>query len=608
MIKKTALSLLVLSFLNITGLNAGVMETHAISMHGVPKHDKDFKHFDYVNNMAVKGGELKMASFGTYDTFNPFNIKGIPASGVSYVFDTLLQSSYEEAFTEYGLVAKTIAMPEDKSFIEFTLNEKAKFHDGKNITPEDVIFSFEILRDKGSPVYSSYYKDVEKVIKSGEGKVKFVFKKGSDNAELPLILGQLPVLPKHFYEGKDFEATTLKKPLGSGPYMVDEFEQGRFVTYKRVKDYWAKDLPVNVGRYNFDKIRFDYYRDTTVALEALKSGAYDLRIENEAKKWALAYNEEKQGFLVKFFNKKESRPKIIKGIFNHDNPSGMQGFVMNTRKEVFQNRNLRKALMYAFDFEWANKSLFYDSYKRTKSYFDNSELASKGLPNEKELEFLNKYKDELSSDIFDQEFKVPVTNEKNTIRDNLEIARNILKEAGYTVDENGVLKDSKGVSVAFELLLDSVSAPTWERVAKPFTNNLKRLGIDAKIRVVDVNQYQDRLNDFDYDMIVHVYGQSLSPGNEQTYFFGSEAKNQKGSQNYAGVSLKSVDDAIALVLKSKTREELIQNVKLLDRILLFGYYVVPHWHLPVTRIAYLDKFNIPSTPMKGVDIMSWEVK
>ena len=582
-------------------------ETHGIAMQGKPLHGEGFTHFNYVNPDAPKGGELRLAAFGSFDTFNPYNIKGIAAAGINYMFDTLLESSREEAFSEYGLIAKKIIVPEDRSSVEFIIDENARFHDGSEVTADDVVFSFEIIKREGSPIYNSYYKDVDKVIKKSKYRVKFVFKKGADNRELPLIIGQLPVLSKKFYENKDFKATTLEIPVGSGPYMIEKFEPGRFIIYKRNPDYWAKDLPVNKGRYNFDRIRYDYYRDTTVALEALKSGEYDLRVENEAKKWETAYkDEEEPGFWSSLFSKsKKKKVKLIKGEFHHKNPSGMQAFVYNLRRDVFKDKELRKALAYVFDYEWTNKNLFYGGYTRTRSYFDNSELAAKGLPSKEELKLLNPYKDVLPSEVFDSEYNPPKTDGSGNIRTNIEKADAILKAAGYNIGEDGLLRDKNGKKVEFEILLDSVSSATWERVVLPFVRNLKRIGVKASVRSVDINQYKNRLDSFDYDMIVNVWGQSISPGNEQSYFWGSSAADEPGSTNYIGIKNPVVDALITNVVKAGTRNDLVMAVRALDRVLQWEYYVIPQWHLPLTRIVYMDKFGIPSIPDRGVDLMSW---
>ena len=445
--------------------SANAAPANGIAMHGQPKYGKNFKNFAYVNPAAPKGGVLKMAASGTFDTFNPFVIKGTPAAGISLIYDTLTVESADEPFSEYGLVARTIEMPKDRTWVAFTLNPKAKFSDGTPVTAEDVVFSFNVLREQGLPMFRYYYGNVATAEAQDGGRVLFTFKEG-DNRELPLILGQMPVLPAHFWKGKDFSATTLEIPVGSGPYRVKSFEQGRFVVYERNPDWWGADLAVSKGFYNFDEIRYDYYRDATVAVEALKAGAYDLRIENEAKKWLTAYTDlgEKQGFA-----KKE---------FFHGLPSGMQGFVFNTRRPLFADVRVREAIALMFDFEWSNKNLFSGQYLRTKSYFDNSELAAKGKPSKDELALLNPFKDSLPPEVFTTPFDLPKTNASGFLRPQMRRAFSLLEQAGWTV-QNGVLKNAEGQPFAFEILLDTASAGAWERITLPYVKNLQKLGVKA---------------------------------------------------------------------------------------------------------------------------------
>lgn len=561
-------------------------------MHGQPKYGKNFKNFAYVNPDAPKGGVLKMAASGTFDTFNPFVIKGTPAAGISLIYDTLTVESADEPFSEYGLVARTIEMPKDRTWVAFTLNPKAKFSDGTPVTAEDVVFSFNVLREQGLPMFRYYYGNVATAEAQDGGRVLFTFKEG-DNRELPLILGQMPVLPAHFWKGKDFSATTLEIPVGSGPYRVKSFEQGRFVVYERNPDWWGADLAVSKGFYNFDEIRYDYYRDATVAVEALKAGAYDLRIENEAKKWLTAYTDlgEKQGFA-----KKE---------FFHGLPSGMQGFVFNTRRPLFADVRVREAIALMFDFEWSNKNLFSGQYLRTKSYFDNSELAAKGKPSKDELALLNPFKDSLPPEVFTTPFDLPKTNASGFLRPQMRRAFSLLEQAGWTV-QNGVLKNAEGQPFAFEILLDTASAGAWERITLPYVKNLQKLGVKATVRAVDVTQYNNRLAHFDYDMIVSVWGQSTSPGNEQRYFWGTAAADSAGSRNYAGIKDAAVDALIEKIIEAPDRQKLIAATRALDRVLLWNWYVVPHWHVPANRLVFWDKFGYPTDRLtKGVQLTTW---
>lgn len=533
-----------------------------------------------------------MAASGTFDTFNPFVIKGTPAAGISLIYDTLTVESADEPFSEYGLVARTIEMPKDRSWVAFTLNPKAKFSDGTPVTAEDVVFSFNVLREQGLPMFRYYYGNVATAEAQDGGRVLFTFKEG-DNRELPLILGQMPVLPAHFWKGKDFSATTLEIPVGSGPYRVKSFEQGRFVVYERNPDWWGADLAVSKGFYNFDEIRYDYYRDATVAVEALKAGAYDLRIENEAKKWLTAYTDlgEKQGFA-----KKE---------FFHGLPSGMQGFVFNTRRPLFADVRVREAIALMFDFEWSNKNLFSGQYLRTKSYFDNSELATKGKPSKDELALLNPFKDSLPPEVFTTPFDLPKTNASGFLRPQMRRAFSLLEQAGWTV-QNGVLKNAEGQPFAFEILLDTASAGAWERITLPYVKNLQKLGVKATVRAVDVTQYNNRLAHFDYDMIVSVWGQSTSPGNEQRYFWGTAAADSAGSRNYAGIKDAAVDALIEKIIEAPDRQKLIAATRALDRVLLWNWYVVPHWHVPANRLVFWDKFGYPTDRLtKGVQLTTW---
>lgn len=563
-----------------------------VAMHGNPRYGWNFKHFDYANPDAPKGGTLKMSAYGSFDTFNPYTIKGVSAAGTGLLFDTLMVESADEPFSEYGLIAETVEMPKDRSWVAFNINKKARFHDGTPVTAEDVVFSFDILRTKGLPMFRYYYGNVDKAVAEKPMRVLFVFKPG-DNRELPLILGQMPVFSKKYWQNRDFSATTLEPPVGSGPYKVAGFETGRYVVYERDPDYWAKDLPPVRGFYNFDKIRYDYYRDATVAVEGFKSGAFDLRVENEAKKWVSAY----EGF--------SEKNGMIKKNFNHSLPSGMQGFVFNTRRAIFADRRVRQALGLAFDFEWSNKNLFYGLYKRTQSYFDNSDMAAKGLPKGEELKLLNKYRDRLPPEVFTRPFSLEKTSGDGNIRPQLEKAFKLLEEAGWTV-RDGVLKNEKGDPFRFEILIDSASSSAWERIALPYIRNLKRLGVEAVLRAVDTTQYKNRTDSYDYDMIVNIWGQSTSPGNEQRYFWGSAAADMNGSQNYAGIKNPVVDELIEEIIEAPDRKKLVAAVKALDRVLLWEHYVVPHWFVPSVRLVYWNKFGIPDdSVMKGVQLMTW---
>jgi microcin C transport system substrate-binding protein len=565
---------------------------HGFSMFGDLKYPAGFPHFQYVNPQAPKGGDVKLAAIGTFDTLNPFVLKGVPAAGSLGVFETLTVSSDDEPFSQYGLVAETIEIPADRSWVAFTLRPQARFHDGSPITVEDVIWTFDALKTKGRPFYRSYYAQVSKAEKVGDRKVRFSFAPG-DNRELPLIVGQLPVLSRTYWSKRDFEKTTLEPPLGSGAYRVESLDAGRSITYRRVKDYWAQTLPVNVGRENFDSIRYDYYRDVTVAIEALKGGEYDFRQENVAKNWATAY----------------ATPAVTRGLLRKEEipneiPTGMQGFVFNTRRPVFQDVRVRRALAYAFDFEWSNKNLFFSAYTRTKSYFSNSELASSGLPSGEEMKILEPFRGKVPDEVFAKEYQPPATDGSGNIRDGVREALRLLGEAGWTV-KGQKLVDARGEPMQFEILLDD---STWERIALPFAKNLERLGITARVRVVDAAQFEKRQDDFDFDMVVAVWPQSQSPGNEQREFWSTQTAGERGSRNLAGIKDPTVDRLIDLVIQAPDRPSLVARTRALDRVLLWGHYVIPHWHIRAFRVAYWDKFARPATsPRFALGFDTWWV-
>jgi microcin C transport system substrate-binding protein len=568
-----------------------VKTNYALSLLGEPKYPPDFKHYDYVNPDAPKGGELKRAAIGSFDSFNPFIIKGQPAAGAFSLFETLLTSSADEADTAYGLLAQSVELPEDRSWVAFNLRPEARFQDGTPVTAEDVVFSFEILTTKGDPQYALYYADVAKVEALGPLKVKFTFKTKT-NRELPVILGQLYVLPKHYWQGKTFDETTLTPPVGSGPYKVASFEVGRYVSYKRDPNYWGARLPVKVGLDNFDVIRWDYYKDPNVALIAFLAGAYDFTIESSAKNWATQYDVPavKDG-------------RIKKEVIPYYTPSGMQCFVFNLRKPMFQDIRVRQALNYAFDFEWSNKNLFFGQYKRTKSYFDNSELASSGLPSPEELKILEPLRGKIPEEVFTKEFSLPTTDGTGNNRANLRQAAALLDQAGWIIKDGKRVNKETGQPLRFEILLDN---PLFERIALPFSQNLKRLGIDASVRSVDSAQYTRRVQGFDYDMVVGLFGESLSPGNEQRWFWGSAAADTPGSPNLVGIKNPAIDALIDQVIGAPDRQQLVYRVRALDRVLLWNYYVIPHFHLGANRVAYWNRFSRPAIiPKYDLGFDSW---
>lgn len=562
-----------------------VTPRHAIAMHGDPKYGPDFKHLDYVNPDAPKGGTLRLAAEGTFDSLNPFIVKGVPAGGMtflgpSFVYESLMDQSNDEPFSMYGLLAETVELPEDRSWVAFNINPAAKWADGKPVTADDVVWSFNTLMEKGTPFYKAYYSDVASVSATSERRVKFTFKHG-DNTELPLVISQLPVLPKHFWteKGRDISVTSLDAPLGSGPYKVGKVEPGRSIEYVRNENWWSKDLPINKGRYNFDHINYDYYRDGNVALEAFFAGEYDVREENVAKQWATAYDAPaiKDG-------------RITKAEIPHQRPQGMQAFAYNTRRPVFADPKVREALAYAFDFEWSNKQFAYGSYKRTRSYFDNSDLESKGLPQGRELEILEKFRGKIPDRVFTTEYNPPATDGGGNNRENLKRAADLLTEAGYKIGADGVRVNDKGQKLEFEIIDDN---PMFERWIMPFIKNLQRIGVKTTFRVIDTAQYQNRMNDFDYDMTVLSIAESESPGNEQRDFWGSDKASIPGSRNYMGVKDPVVDELVSMIIQAKSREELVACTHALDRVLQWNFYVIPQWHNDKWRIAWWKKLEKP---------------
>jgi microcin C transport system substrate-binding protein len=567
--------------------------THALSLLGEPSLPADFPNWPWVNPAAPKGGEMAQAAIGSFDSLNAFILRGSPAVGTTRIYDTLLAPSPDEASTEYAHLAKAMEIPADRRGIVFELNEKARWHDGKPITAEDAVWTFNTLREKGRPFFRAYWGDVAEVV--AEGPHRLVFRFSTDgNRELGLILGQMPVLPKHFWEGKDFAQPSLEVPLGSGPYKVDRFDPGRSITYRRVADYWGRDLPTMKGTNNFDTLRYEYFRDGTVALEAFKAGQVDFRQENVAKDWATAYDFPafRRGLV-----KREEIP--------HELPTGMQGFAMNARRPMFQDRRVREALGLMFDFEWMNANLFYGSYTRTTSYFSNSELASTGLPSEGELLILSAFRGRVPDELFTTEYRVPVSDGTNAGRENARKALALLQAAGWTVKDRKLV-NAQNQPFSFEILLNS---PTFERVALPYAQALQRLGIEARTRTVDAAQYQKRTDEFDFDMTVDLIPQSLSPGNEQRDFFSSEKAKEAGSRNLIGVSDPVVDALVELVVSAPDRQALIDRCRALDRVLLWGFYMVPHWHSRTFRVAWWDKFGKPErNPRYGLGLESWWVE
>ena len=567
--------------------------THALSIHGTPRYGPDFSHFEYVYPDAPRGGEMRRYALGTFDSLNPFILKGVKAAGLNYLYDTLTVQPGDESATEYGLIAESIEVPQDRSWVIFNLRPEARFHDGHPIEASDVVFSLETLKTLGHPAYRSYFADIVAAEALDPHKVKFVFS-GGYNAELPVIAGQLPVLPEHYWTANDFDKTTLVPPLGSGPYEIESVDAGRSITWRRVEDYWAADLPVNVGHYNVDTIRYDYYRDETIALEAFKSGDYDVRRVRVSKEWAKDYDFPAV-----------TAGKVVREELAHELPTGMQAFILNTRRPQFRDARVREALGYAFDFEWTNRNLFYGAYTRTHSYFSNSELAATGIPEGEELAILEPFREQLPGALFEQPFEVPKTDGSGNIRANLRAATRLLREAGWTLSEGVLTHEQSGARMTFEFLLRD---PLVERVVLAYVRNLERLGIEASVRVVDTAQYQKRLHEFDFDVTTLVLAQSLSPGNEQREYWGSTQAEVQGSRNYAGIRNPVVDALIDQLIAAPDRDSLVHHTRALDRVLLWNHYVVPQFHIRTFRIAHWNKFSRPAvTPKYRVGLDTWWV-
>ena len=574
---------------------------HGLSLFGDIKYPSDFKRFDYVNPDAPKGGAARQIALGTFDNFNiaVAGVKGSIAPAVELIYETLMVPSMDEVSTEYGLLAEAAAYPDDFSWVKYRLRKDARWHDGKPVTPEDVIFSIEVLK-KYSPRYGSYYRHVVKIEKTGEHEVTFTFD-SPGNRELPTIVGQLTVLPKHWWEGTDSEgrkrdisATTLEKPLGSGPYRIKDFVAGRSVTLERVKDYWGANLPVRVGENNFDEMRFEFFRDNLVALEAFKADQADWIAENSAKQWATAYD-------FPAVNEK----RVIKEEFPINDSGRMQGFIFNLRRDLFKDARLRRAFNYAFDFEEMNKQLFYGQYKRINSYFEGTELASSGRPEGQELELLEALRDKVPAEVFTTPYANPVGGNPEAVRANLRESVKLLKEAGFEVRERKLV-DPAGKPVTVEIL---VQDPPSERISLFYKPSLERIGITASIRIVDDAQYQNRIRNFDFDIITDVWGESLSPGNEQREYWGSQTADQPGSRNTIGIKNPAIDALIEKVIFAKDRAMLVAATRALDRVLLWNFYLVPQFTYGFSRYARWDRFSraepLPKYGRSGLPTLWW---
>jgi microcin C transport system substrate-binding protein len=574
------------------------------SLIGKSKYGDDFQRYDYVNPDAPKGGTLNATVVGTFDSFNPYIVRGSPAAGFTYfggglLYDTLMEQATDEPSTSHPLVAEAYKYPADFSSATYRLNPAARWHDGQPITADDVVWSFNALK-ANSQQYNRYYANVTEAVAVSPTEVEFRFdQKG--NRELPQIIGDLVVLPKHWWEGtdasgkkRDISQPSMEPPLGSGAYKVKSFKPGSEIIWERVPDYWGAKLPVKVGRENFDVRRYTYFQDDNAAWQAFTKGGFnDFRPENRSQRWATGYN----------FPAFEAGD-VIKAEFDTKSGEPMQGFVLNMRRPQFQDRRVREALTYAFDFESMNRNLFYGFYTRTDSYFEGGELASTGLPQGKELEILEQYREKLPPELFTTAFKLPVYDTPQATRENLRKAFDLLKQAGWENRGGKLVNANTGEPFRIEFLGDD---PTDERITGPFMDNLRRLGIDATLRIVDQTQYVNRINNFDYDIVTQVLAQSQSPGNEQRDFWSSRAADAPGSRNYSGIKDPVVDALVDRVVFATDRDDLVAATHALDRVLLWNYYLVPQWHLPEVWVAYWNKFGKPDKQPEyiGVDLDSW---
>lgn len=597
--KKIIVSLL--CFITFLGQaeTAGAVISDCIALYGESKYKSGFKHFDYVNAKAPQCGRLVLPAYGTFDNFNPYIFKGVAATFVaSLSFETLGFSPADDPFTVYPLLAEKFDLPKDKSYVGFILNPKAKFSDGSAVLADDVIYSFKAITEQGSPIYKMYYADVDRVEKINEREVRFYFKKNIKNKELPLILSQFSVFSAKDWKDKDFSKPRLEVPLGSGPYKVIDFQVNKFVELKKNPQYWGKNLPSRRGFFNFETIRYDYYQDTTVTLQALFAGNIDAREEYIAKIWMTGYDNE----LVK-------SGKIIKEQLEHNNPATLQNFAFNLRRSKFEDRRVRKAIDLAFNFEWANTKLFYGQYRRLFSYFTNTGMEAVGLPEGKEKEILQRYKDRLNPEIFSVPYSPTFNIDMNNSRENLKKAVSLLKEAGYDFVDGKMTNLSTKEPLEFEILSSSANGSTFTKVMLPFIENLQKIGIKAVFRNLEINIFKNRLDNFDFDMAIISYPVSQLPGNEQREYWGSESADIKGSNNIIGIKNPVVDDLIKGLVAVQKKEDYVAYVKALDRVLLSENYMIFQWYSPYSRIAYRNKFGKPAAKYKiGFQPYLWWVK
>ena len=603
---KRALSLLLISLALSSPASATITESHGYAQFGTLKYPARFTHFDWVNPQAPKGGTLRVMAFGTFDTVNPYTFKGTsPVTtanflqyGINELNEPLMvgtgqySPSGDEPASSYGLIAQSVEYSEDRSWVVFNLRPEARFHDGAPVTAYDVAFSYRTLLKDGHPLYRTALQEVLRVDILNKQRIRFVFKRSGNPLQI-LRLGELPVLPQHYWKDRDFKATTFEPPLGSGPYRITSVTPGRQLIFERVKDYWGKDLPVNRGKYNFDRMEVEFYRDSDVAFEAFKAGEFDIYIEHQAKNWVNGYNFPAV-----------RRGEVIKVQIPHQIPTQTQGLFMNSRRATFADVRTREALGLMFDFEWTNRALFSDAYKRTSSYYPNSEFTASGLPVGHEWLMLKPYKEQLPARLFTEPFTLPKTDGRGIPRETMRKALALLAEAGWKLHGQR-LQNKDGQPLRFELLLVN---PSLERLYQPYIENLNSIGIDARLRTVDRAQYKQRLDQFDFDMISMTLGQTLSPGLEQWQYFHSSQVNVKGSKNYAGIANPVVDHLLEQLLAARTRDEQVAAGKALDRVLLWQHYSIPNWYLNYHRLAYRNRLAFVTTPPYTLGLSAWWLK
>lgn len=594
---------LLLTTLLCPAASAAVYKQHGYAVFGQPKYTRDFTHLDYVNPDAPKGGTLRVMGSGTFDTLNPYTLKGTsPIStgnfyqyGISELNEPLMvgngiyDPSGDEPYSAYGLIAETLEFSDDRSWVVFNLRPQARFHDGRPITAHDVAFSYRLLSEQGHPNYRAMLQEVERIDLLGTHRIRFIFK-SSNNPLLILRLGELPVLPEHYWRDRDFTETTFEPALNSGPYRITQVMPGRRLVFQRVRDYWGKDLPINRGKYNVDRLEVEFYRDNNVAFEAFKAGEFDIYLDHKASNWANAYD----------FPAVTSGA-VIKRAIEHEIPASTQALFFNTRRSPFDQRLVRQALGMLFDFEWSNRVLFYDAYQRSLSYYPNSPFSATELPAGQEFLYLSEYRDQLPDELFLQPFSLPTTDGRGIPRDTLRQAVELFAEAGWSL-QNGRLQNAEGRPLTFEVLLVN---PSLERILLPWSTNLARLGIDLRIRTVDRAQYKARLDQFDFDMILTTLPQTLSPGYEQHVYFHSSQRDVKGSRNYAGIANPIVDELLDTLLTANTRTKQIAAAKAIDRVLLWEHYTIPNWYINYHRIAHRSTLRSLPTPPYSLSIRSW---